>query len=126
MGSFESAIFGKPCLLGFDEVVAHGNDIVDGQLGGGVRIEHCRVVDVLSLFGCRSLDGEKLDVDVGHVHRSKLGRESSLGCRLNAVGIDHAGNLNAGLTGQIVDKAVIKHVAVDSERLIGNDSLHYV
>ena len=51
-----------------DEVVAEGHDIVDGQLGGGVRIHHSRVVDVLLLLGHSGLDGEELNIDVGDVH----------------------------------------------------------
>ena len=68
----------------FDEVVAEGNDIVDRKLGGGVRLEHCGVVDMLTLLGYSRLDGEELNVDVGHIHCRALNGEASDVGRLNS------------------------------------------
>ncbi len=57
----EEAVF----LVGLDELIAHGPDLGEGELGGGVRVHHGGVVDVLALASEECLDGEFLDVDVG-------------------------------------------------------------
>ena len=68
-------ILRQPSLVCFDEVVAECNDIVDRKLGGGVRLEHCGVVNMFLLLGNSCLDGEKLNVDVGHIHCGALNGE---------------------------------------------------
>ena len=87
----------------FDEVVAEGNDIVDRKLGGGVRLEHCCVVDMLTLLGYSRLDGEELNVDVGHIHSRALNGKTSDVSRLDSELVNKAGNLYAGICGQVVD-----------------------
>ena len=52
-------IFREPAGVRFDEVVTEGADLVDGQLGGGVRFQHRRHVDVFLLEGFRRLDGQQ-------------------------------------------------------------------
>src|SRR4029450_7176052 len=54
-----------------DEVVA----LLKGALGGGVRVEHGRVVGVASVAAERRLDGQLLDVDVGAHQGRQLRRQ---------------------------------------------------
>ena len=62
-----SAIRGQPAAVGIEKVVAHGHDVVDGQLRGGMGIEQRRLIDVLLLERARGLDRHNLHVDVGAV-----------------------------------------------------------
>ena len=112
----------------FDKVVAHMDDIVDGELGGAMGIQHCRVVDMLPLLGYGGFDGEQMDVDLGHVHCRKLGRKGRLGTGLNAVFVDKAGNLNTCLCGEVGNKGVIfvDNVAADLIGNVGDNGFHYI
>ena len=58
----------------FDQVVDQVPDLVKAQFGGGVRVHHRRMVDVLSLAGQRRLDSQRLDVDVRLDQRGDLRR----------------------------------------------------
>ena len=78
------------CLV---ELVTHRNNIVDRKLGGGVGLEHCRVVDVLALAGDCRLYGEELRIDVGHIHSRELYGESA-----NVGGMDTAAVNKAGMS----------------------------
>ena len=51
-----------------DQVVHKRPDLVQAQFGGGVRVEHGGMVDVLALARKRCLHGQLLHVDVGAHH----------------------------------------------------------
>ena len=82
------------CLV---ELVTHRNNIVDRKLGGGVGLEHCRVVDVLALAGDCRLYGEELRIDVGHIHSRELYGESANVGGMDTAAVNKAGNLYAGI-----------------------------
>jgi hypothetical protein len=46
--------------VGLEQLVDEPLDLVERQLGGGVRVEHRRVVHRLSARGQRRLDGQPL------------------------------------------------------------------
>ena len=117
-------ILRQPALVCFDEVVAEGDDIVDRKLGGGVRLEHCCVVNMLLLLCNSRFDGEKLNVDISHIHSRALNGQTSDVCRLDSELVDKARNLYAGICGQIVDKTAIEHVTADLVGSVGNYSVH--
>ena len=124
MGLFQLMVFRQPSLVCFDEVVAEGDDIVDRKLGGGVRLEHCGVVDMLLFLGNSRLNGEELYVDVGHVHCRELNGQASDVGRLNTKLIYKAGNFYASICGQVVDKSAVEHVTADLVCVVGNDRFH--
>ncbi len=81
--------------MGGDELVAHRPDLIEGQDGRGVGIEHDGVVDVLALAGEGGFDGQVLDIDVGLAKRGELRRKSADMGRLHALGIDQARDFHA-------------------------------
>ena len=107
-----------------DKVVTEGNDIVDRELGGGVRLKHCGVVDMFTLLRYGCLDGEELNVDVGHIHSRELnGKASDVG-RLDSELVYKAGDLNAGICGEVINKTLVEHVTADLIGLVRNDRFH--
>src|SRR5262245_29619939 len=48
----------QPIAVGRDQVVDQRPDLIEAQLGGGVRVEHRGVIDMLALAGQRGLDGQ--------------------------------------------------------------------
>src|SRR5438046_2143401 len=56
-----------------DELV----DLPERELGGRVRVEHRRLIDVLALAGQRRLDRQRLHVDVRLHQRGELRRQRS-------------------------------------------------
>ena len=69
---FSLMILGQIIAVSLDEFVAHLDDIVDGEGRGCEGIEHCRLIDGVSLEGNSRLDGEKLNVYIGHIHYRAL------------------------------------------------------
>ena len=67
--SIVSVILRQPVAVGLDQLVAHGHDVVDGQLRAGMRIQHHGLVDVFFFQRAGRLDGQQLHVDVGAVQR---------------------------------------------------------
>ncbi len=82
-------------------------------------VEHGGVVHVLPVAGQRGLDRQRLDVDVGLHQGSQLWRQGPDRGRLDPVGIDQARHLDTGALGQVVDQAVVGHVAVHHAGLAG-------
>ena len=109
-----------------DKLVAHCDDIVDGELCGGVRLEHCRLVYVLALAGYCRLDCDELGVDVSHIHSRELYGESADVGRVYSAAVNEAGYLYARICGEVVDKTRVEHVAADLIGRVGDDSLHNV
>ena len=107
-----------------EELVAHLDDVVDGKLCRGVGIEHCRLIDMLLFLRYRRLYGEKLGVDVSHIHRRALHGKSAHVAGMNAVTVNQTRHLDAGICGQVVDKPVVQHVAADLIGLVGDYRLH--
>ena len=112
--------------MSFDEVVAEGNDIVDGKLSGGVGIHHGSLINRIFLLGNSCFDGEKLYIDVGHVHCSTLKRKRGLLNGLNTVFVDHAGYFYACFGGKVRDQTAVDYVAANLVGLVGNHSFHDV
>ena len=61
--------------VSIDQLVAHGHDVVDGQLRAGVGVEHDGLVDVIPLQRAGGLDGQQLHVDICAVQRRALLRQ---------------------------------------------------
>ena len=120
-----SVIFGEPSLVSLDEIVAKRYDVVDGKFCGSVGVHHRRLVYGLAFFGNSRLDGKELNVDIGTVHGSQLFGKTSDMRGLYAESADKAGDLNARLGGQVVDKTGIYHVAADAVGRIGDNRFHY-
>ena len=92
----------------------------------GVRLEHCGVVDMFLLLSNSRLDGEELNVDVGHIHcRALNGQTSDVG-RLDSELVNKAGNLYAGIRGKVVDKSLVEYVTADLIGVVGNDRFHNI
>ena len=94
-------------------------DLIEVQLGGGVRVEHGGVIDVLALAGQRGFHRQRLHVDVGLHQRRQLRRQRPDVRRLQAGPVDQARHLHAAAGGQVVDQPVVGHVAIDHARLAG-------
>jgi len=112
--------------VSFDEVVTEGNDIVDGELRCGMGIHHCSLINRIFLLGNSCFDGEKLYIDIGHVHCGTLNRKRGLLNGLNAVLVNQTGYFYACLTGKIRDKTVVEYVTADPVRFVCNHSFHDV
>jgi len=89
------------------------------KLGGGMRIEHGGVVDVLALAGQGCFYRQGLDIDVGLDEGGQVRRQAADPGRLQAVSVHQAGYFHAALARQVVDQAVVHDVAVDDARLAG-------
>ena len=87
--------------MSLDEVVYHLLDSVDVKLASGVRIEHCRLIDMLLLEGTSCFNCEKLNVDIGHVHSRALNGESTYVGGCDTVTVYKAGNLYASLCREV-------------------------
>ena len=94
-------ILGKIIAVSLDKVINHLLDGVDIKLTACVRVKHCRLIDMFFFEGCGSLDCQKLNIDVGHVHCGALNGQSADMAGVNSVAVDKAGNLNACLCGQV-------------------------
>ena len=120
-------ILRHPISVDLDKLVDHLLDGVDVELAARVGVEHCRLVDVLLLSRASRLDGEELNVDVGHIHCRTLYGERSDVAGVDAASVNKAGNLNASLLGKVGDKVtLIQHVTADLEGLVGNHRLHNI
>ena len=111
----------QPVAVRGEQVVGQRPDLVEVELGGGVRVEHRRVVDVLGVLGQQRLHGQVLDVDVGAHQRDQLRRDVPHDRRLQAVGVDQRRHLDGAAVGQLRDVAAVAEVAVDHRRLAGDD-----
>ena len=101
------------------EVVHEPADGLEVEFGGGVRVHHRGVVDVLAVAGEDGLHGQLLDVDVGAHHRRELqGQLADVG-GLQAVLVHEAGDLDAAAFGQVLDEAGVEDVAVDHAGFAG-------
>ena len=55
-----------------NQVVAQALDVIDGQLGDRMRVEHRRMIDMLLLAGCRRFQRQRLGIDIGAVQSGTL------------------------------------------------------
>ena len=102
-----------------DQLIHQGPDFVQAQLGGGVWVEHGGVVYMLALARQGRFHRQRLDVDVGlHQRRQLRGQGADLG-GLDAVLVHQAGHLHAAALRQVINQAVVGHVAVNHLRLAG-------
>ena len=109
--------------MGFDEIVAHADDVVDTKLRGGMGVEHRRLVDVFLFQGQRGFDGDEVDVDVGAVEGGELFGEGADMASLYAVDIDQAGDFHNAVGGQVGDESVIEDIAADLVGGVGLDGV---
>ena len=111
--------------VGFDQLQGHFFDIVQAQLRGGVGIEHGGPDHIGALSGPGGLDGQQLDVDVGHIHGGADGGQGTDEGGMDTGGVHQAGDLHAGGLGEIGDQvARVQHIAADADGLVGDDGLH--
>ena len=55
----------QPVAVRGDQVIHQRPDLIQVEFGGGMRVEHRCVVDMIAFAGQRRLDRERLDVDIG-------------------------------------------------------------
>ena len=111
---------GQPVAVGGEQVVGQRPDLVEVELGGGVRVEHRGVVDVLGVLG-RSAPATVSSwtlmlVRISAIElRRDVADDRSAGCRC----VDEAGHLDGAAVGQRGDAAAVADVAVDHRGLAG-------
>ena len=89
--------------MGFDEIVAQRTDVVDGQLGGGVGVQHGGHVDVF-LFQCfRCFNCQQLNVDIGAIQSSTLFRQISYIARVDSIAVNQSGDFHTSILGKVCD-----------------------
>ena len=90
-----------------------------------MRVEHCRLIDMLLLSRYRRFNREQLNVDVRHIHSRALNGKRSYVAGLNAVPVDEAGDLNARVFGKVRNKVSrIENVAAYLISAACDDVLH--
>ena len=122
-----SVEFRQPAAVGLDQRIDHLDDRIDVQLASGVRVEHGGLIDVLLFVRDSGLDGQKMDVDVRHVHGGALHRERAGPARMHAGAVHETRHLHARIFRQIRDQAAgVENVAADLIGNAGGDGLHDV
>ena len=122
-----SVEFRQPAAVGLDQRIDHLDDRIDVQLASGVRVEHGGLIDVLLFVRDSGLDGQKMDVDVRHVHGGALHRERAGPARMHAGVVHETRHLHARIFRQIRDQvAGVENVAADLIGNAGGDGLHDV
>jgi hypothetical protein len=61
--------------MGGQQVGGQRPDLVEVEFGGGMRVQHGGVIDVLGVLGQQRLHGQVLHVDVGPHQRDQLRRD---------------------------------------------------
>ena len=96
-------VFRQHLPMRLDEVIHQIPDLLQIQFGGGVGIEHGRVINVFAPAGQGRFDGEGLNVDVGLHQRGQVGRQAANADRLETIFVYQAGYLNTAALGQVVN-----------------------
>ena len=110
--------------MGLDQVIDQADDVVQGELGGGVRLQHGGMIDVLALFRRGGLNGEQMYIDMRLVHGRELYGQPAHITRGYAGAVHQTGHLHAGLTGKIFNQpACVEHVAAQLIGAARNHSL---
>ena len=60
--------------MGFEQVIHQSLNLLEVELCCGVGIQHRGMVNVLSITGLQSLNGQGLRAEIGLDHRSELRR----------------------------------------------------
>ena len=107
------------------KLVAHGHDVVGAKLTTRMGIKHCRLIDVLHLACCRRFNGEKLAVDIGHIHCRKLYGESSHLGGCDAVFVHKTRHFYASICREIFNKSFVDYVSAYLVRRVCNYRFHY-
>ena len=94
---------GEPSGVGFEEVVAKGDDLVDPQLCSRVRIQHCGLIDYVLLAREKRLYGEDLGIQVRSIEGGAHLGKGAHTAGLYAPSIDQAGHLDTSLLRQVRD-----------------------
>ncbi len=102
--------------VGFDQFVDEGPDLVQAELGGGMRIEHGCVIDVLALAGQGRFHNQRLDVDVRLLKGCQMRRHLSNFGRLETVLIYKAGDFDTTALGQIIDESIVRNISIHNTR----------
>src|SRR5512147_2461563 len=93
--------------VGFDQLVYERPDLVQAELGGCVRIEHGRVIDVLALAGQGSLHDQRLHIDICLLEGGQLRRHPTDFGRLETVLIYKAWDFDATALWEIIDETIV-------------------
>ena len=110
-----------------DQFVNHLFDGIDVELAPRVGIEHGRLIDVLELMSAGCLNGEELHVYVCHIHGRAYDRKSSDAAGIDPAAVNKAGNLYAGLFGEVADQmAGVEDIAANLIGSAGNHGFHDV
>src|SRR5512133_3576261 len=104
--------------VGLQELIDEIVDLLQGELGGRVRVEHGRVVGMVWVAAERRLDGELLDVDARAHQGRQLRRQRADGPRRDPGGAGDARHLDTAV-GEVVDPPLVHHVPVERERRAG-------
>ena len=105
--------------MGGDEIVDEGPDLIEVKLGGGVRIHHGGVVDMLALADERRFNRETLNIDVCLHQGGELRRQRADMRRLNAALVDQHRHFNAAPIRKIGDQAGVRDIPVNDRRNTG-------
>src|SRR4051794_30002552 len=111
-----------PCSVGIEERIDEIVDLVEVELRRSVRIKHRRVVHVLAPAGESSLHSELLHVDVGANQRRELRRQRTDPRGLDAVAVDETRHLDRATRRKVINKTVVRDVAVHNTRLARLDT----
>ena len=112
--------------MGFDQFIAHSDNIIDGKLGAGMRIQHDRLIDGLFSAGHRCLYRHQLHIDVRSIEGcTLLGKVTDI-ARLHAVTVDQTGDFHTGVGRQVGDQTIVQYVAADFDRLISFHRFHNI
>ena len=82
--------------MGGDKLVDHAFNGINVKLGGGVRIHHRGLIDMFLFAGYCRLDGQKMHVDIAHIHRRALYGQGADVDGVNTGTVCDAGHLNTG------------------------------
>ena len=82
-------------------------NLVEGQFGCRVRVEHGGVVDMLAFTAYQRLHRQLLNINIGLHQRCELRRQRADFLWAQPFAVNQTGHFNTGIFGQIVDKALL-------------------
>ena len=107
-----SLVFGEHVAVGCDEFIDERPDLIEAEFGGGVRVEHGGMIDVLAFAGERGFDDQRLHVDVGLLHGGEMWRHFANVRGLQSAFINEHRDFDAAALWEVVDEIVVGDVAI--------------
>lgn len=110
--------------MGFNQVVTEVADLIDSELGSGVRVEHGSLVNTVLAEFKGGINSEHLNIDVSAViGGANLGEVANI-TTLHAVGVDQTRHLDTRLGREVGDQAVVKDITTNLNWLVGLNRFH--